>query len=33
LPLIERAVALESPFAAQARETRELILQRMGKDK
>jgi len=31
LPLIERAVALESPFAAQARETRELILQRMEK--
>jgi tetratricopeptide (TPR) repeat protein len=32
LALIERAAGLESPFAAQVRETRELILWRMGKD-
>ena len=30
LELIERAVALEGPFAVDARETRALILQRMG---
>src|SRR6266581_3127383 len=33
LALIERAAGLESPFTAQVRETRELILLRMGKDK
>jgi hypothetical protein len=33
LALVERAAGLESPFAAQVHETRELILQRMAKDK
>ena len=33
LALIERAAGLESPFTAQVRETRELILLRMGKGK
>jgi hypothetical protein len=31
LALIERAVALDGPFSAAVRDTRELILQRMGR--